>query len=196
MKEIEILVTYDNKKEEVLSILEKYEFIGEKEIYDTYFVDPLRDNLKPEANLRINEILRVRRKGKGCLLTYKKNHFRGNRWFYSDEYETEVNSYEMMEDIIKRLGLEEQIVVHNKRRTYKHKDFNIELEEVENLGLFLEVEKVVADDTADLDAVKNEVRAFIKSLGLTNVRELDLGKNQLMLMKKLGREDLDIYIHD
>ena len=41
---------------------------------------------------------------------------------------------------------------------------------------------------------KNEIREFIKSLNLKNVKELDLGKNQLMLRKKLNRDDIDIYV--
>ena len=60
MKEIEILVSFDNSKEEVLKILEKFDFIKEKELYDIYFFDELRDNLKPEPNLRVNELFRVR----------------------------------------------------------------------------------------------------------------------------------------
>lgn len=194
MKEIEILVTFDDDKKTVLNKLAKFNYIGDKEIYDTYYVDPLRENLQPEPNLRINEIFRVRRIGKDCLLTYKKNHFKGNRWTYSDEYETKAENYEMVEKIIEKLGLEVQVVVHNKRKIYKHEEYEIVFEDVENLGLFMEVEIMVPDDEEDVLEVKEKIRKFIHSLGLTNVRELDLGKNQLMLREKLKRYDIDIYI--
>ena len=36
MKEVEILITFDNTKEEVLNILSSFEFIEEKEILDIY----------------------------------------------------------------------------------------------------------------------------------------------------------------
>lgn len=60
--------------------------------------------------------------------------------------------------------------------------------------MFIEVEIMVSDDTVDVMEIKEKIRQFISSLGLTNVRELDLGKNQLMLRKKLNRDDIDIYI--
>lgn len=193
IKKIEILVSFDNFKEEVLKILEKFDFIKEKELYDMYFFDELRDNLKPEPNLRVNELFRVRKLGSECLITYKKNHFEKNRWIYSDEYETKVENYEMMKKIVKMLGLELLITVHNKRKIYHYQDYEICLEEVEDLGLFLEVERM-AEEESDASEIKQEIRNFIKQLGLKNVRELDFGKNQLMLRKKYQREDIDIYV--
>ena len=61
MKEMEISVAFDNPKEEVLRILSKFNLVGEKELYDTYYVDPLRNNLKPESDLRLNETFRIRK---------------------------------------------------------------------------------------------------------------------------------------
>ena len=196
MKEIEILVDFDNTKEEALEVLSKFQFIEEKEVYDTYYEDPLRTNLKPESNLRINELFRVRRKGQDCYITYKKNHFEGNRWIYSDEYETKAENYETIERIVEMLGLEVQVVVHNKRRFYHFEEYEIILEEVEGLGLFLEVEKMAPESETEVLKIKQEIHEFIKNLGFKNTRELDYGKNQLMLREKLNRTDIDIYIHE
>ena len=41
--------------------------------------------------------------------------------------------------------------------------------------------------------VKKDIRNFINSLGLKKPRELDLGKNQLMLREKLKRYDIKIH---
>lgn len=194
MKEIEVLVDFDDKEEDVLKKLSKFEFINEVDLYDTYYEDPLRENLKPEADLRINEIFRVRRLGNDCLITYKKNHFDGKKWLYSDEYETKAENYETIETIAKMLGLEEQIVVNNKRRYYKTDEYEITLDHVVGYGCFLEVEKM-SDEDVDVKKIKDEIRSFIKSLGLTNVKELNIGKNQLMLAKKLGR-NINLYIKD
>lgn len=196
MKEIEILVSFDNSKEEVLEILKQFEFVKEKEIYDTYYEDPLRNDLKPEENLRVNNLFRIRRMGNDCLLAYKRNHFEGNRWIYSDEYETKAENYDMIEKIVTLLGLQEQVVVHNHRRFYRSEEYEIVFEEVEGLGLFIEVEKMVSDEEIDVKKVKREIQEYIKNLGLRNVRELDYGKNQLMLRKKLHRDDIEIYIND
>ena len=195
MKEIEVLVDFDDSKENALDVLSKFEFIKEVDLYDTYYEDPLRDNLKPESNLRINELFRVRRIGDKCLITYKKNNFEGKRWVYSDEYETMADDYKTIERIVSMLGLEEQIVVNNQRRYYKYNDYEITLGCVEDYGCFIEVEKM-SDEEVDVNKIKDEIRDFINTLGLTNVRELNVGKNQLMLAKKLGRTDINLYVKD
>lgn len=38
---------------------EKFEYLGNKETIDTYYYDPLRNNLKPNSNNQINEWLRT-----------------------------------------------------------------------------------------------------------------------------------------
>lgn len=185
MKEMEISVAFDNTKEEVLNILSKFNFVGEKELYDTYYFDPLRNNLKPEDDLRLNETFRIRRNGNACFLTYKKQHFEGKLWTYSDEYETEVKNYKILEKVVSMLGLEPLITVHNKRTIYHYKDYEIIFEEVEHLGCLLEIEKLGSDKAEALN-VKEELRNFIRSLKLKNVRELNIGKNQYLLSRKLG----------
>ena len=186
MKEIEVEVAFDNSKEEVMKILSKFDFIGEKEICDTYYFDSLRKNLQPEDDLRLSETFRVRRNKDKCFLTYKKQHFNKKLWIYSDEYETKVEDYDIIKKIIEMLGLEVLIEVNNRRRVYKYKDFEIELEDVENLGIFIEVEKLINTNDEEM-VIKNEIRDFIRSLGLKNVRELNIGKNQFLLSKKMNR---------
>ena len=186
MKEIEVEVAFDNSKEEVIRILSKYEYIGEKEIYDTYYYDPQRPNLKPEEDLRLNETFRVRKTDSSSYITYKKQHFKGKLWIYSDEYETSIGDADTIKKVISLLGLKPLIEVHNKRKIYKHKNFEIELEEIDGLGLFIEVEKMSRSDNEMRE--KEKIREFIRGLGLKNVRELNIGKNQYLLSKKMGKK--------
>ena len=190
MKEIEVEVTFDNSKEEVIKKLSKFEYIGEKEICDIYYYDPLRDNLKPESDLRLNETFRLRKTNNSFYITYKKQHFDGKLWVYSDEYETKVEKYDIVKSIISLLGLEPLIIVHNKRKIYKYEDYEIELEEVDGLGIFIEVERLSND--SDEMKVKEEIREFIRSLKLKNVKELNIGKNQYLLSIKMNKK-LNIY---
>ena len=190
MKEIEVEVTFDNSKEEVIKKLSKFDYIGEKEICDIYYYDPLRDNLKPESDLRLNETFRLRKTNNGFYITYKKQHFDGKLWVYSDEYETKVEKYDIVKSIISLLGLEPLIIVHNKRKIYKYEDYEIELEEVDGLGIFIEVERLSND--SDEMKVKEEIREFIRSLKLKNVKELNIGKNQYLLSIKMNKK-LNIY---
>ena len=190
MKEIEVEVTFDNSKEEVIKKLSKFDYIGEKEICDIYYYDPLRDNLKPESDLRLNETFRLRKTNNSFYITYKKQHFDGKLWVYSDEYETKVEKYDIVKSIITLLGLEPLIIVHNKRKIYKYEDYEIELEEVDGLGIFIEVERLSND--SDEMKVKEEIREFIRSLKLKNVKELNIGKNQYLLSIKLNKK-INIY---
>lgn len=190
MKEIEVEVTFDNLKEEVIKKLSKFDYIGEKEICDIYYYDPLRDNLKPESDLRLNETFRLRKTNNSFYITYKKQHFDGKLWVYSDEYETKVEKYDIVKSIITLLGLEPLIIVHNKRKIYKYEDYEIELEEVDGLGIFIEVERLSND--SDEMKVKEEIREFIRSLKLKNVKELNIGKNQYLLSIKMNKK-INIY---
>ena len=190
MKEIEVEVTFSNKKEEVIKKLSKFEYVGEKEIYDIYYYDPKRDNLKPEDDLRLNETFRIRKTNNTCYVTYKKQHFKGKLWIYSDEYETKIEDYDTIKKIISLLGLEPLITVHNKRKIYKYKEYEIELEDVEGLGIFIEVERISNDK--DEMKVKEEIRDFIRNLKLKDVKELNIGKNQYLLSTKMNRK-LNLY---
>lgn len=191
MKEIEVVVAVENSKEEIIEILSRFDYKGEKEIHDTYYYDPLRKNLQPEDDLRLNETFRVRKNKGKCFLTYKKQHFDGKLWIYSDEYETEIVDGDVIEKIINLLGFEILIQVNNKRRVYTYNEFEIELEDVENLGIFIEVEKL-SKTAKDEMKIKEEIREFIRSLKLKNVRELNIGKNQCLLSQKLNR-NINLY---
>lgn len=185
MKEIEVMITFENSKKEIIDILSQFEYYGEKEIIDTYFVDPLRKNLKPESDLRLNETFRIRKDNENCYLTYKKQHFKGKEWIYSDEYETKIDDYKTIKQIVSLLELEELITVHNKRTIYKTKNYEIVFEDVKDLGYFIEVERLSCESFNE-EEIKNEIRAFIKGLKLKNVKELNIGKNQYLLSKKMG----------
>lgn len=183
MKEIEILVQVFDEEQKVLDKLSEFEFIGDKKTIDTYYFDPLRDELKPDNSGRLNACFRVRQKEDSNYITYKKDHFDGNKWLYSDEYETHFHSLSAVEEIVKSLGLQELIIIDNLKKTYKHKDYIIEFEKVKNLGLFLEVE-YSTDDDIDIQIIKNEIQEFINSFGFSVSEELNAGKPELMLKLK------------
>ena len=73
---------------------------------------------------------------------------------------------------------------------YKYEDYEIELEEVDGLGIFIEVERLSND--SDEMKVKEEIREFIRSLKLKNVKELNIGKNQYLLSIKMNKK-INIY---
>ena len=182
MKEIEILVQVYDSEEKVDSILSKFKYTNTKKVIDEYFYDPKRDNLKPDSNNRLKECLRIRRCNNECLITYKDDVFDGDKWLYSNEYETKVDSYEMIIKILEKIGMKKLVDVENEKKIYNELEYEISLEKVTNLGLFLEVEYCTNEDI-DIKKKKDEIQNFINSLNLSVSSELNMGKPEMLLNK-------------
>ena len=186
MKEIEILVRLHSSIEEAeRAILRSAKHIKTEHVQDTYFVDPLRDELSPDENGILSASCRLREEKSSQFLTYKVDHFddSGN-WTYSDEYETTIGSTDTVMKILQFLGLETLVTVKMKKHLYMTSDLHIVIEEVEGLGNFLEVEARNVDAAQDPLKIKKEIEDFIGTLGLETSREFDGGKPELLLQKR------------
>lgn len=184
MKEIEILVEVFNDKQSALTKLEKFNFKGLKDTYDIYYLDLKRKNLQPDKDGKLKECLRLRNKDNKFFLTHKKDNFdESGNWLYSDEYEVEVSDFKVASKIVNNLGFEKLVEVKSHKNYFVHDNYEIVLEEVENLGLFLEVELINAEHIIDIKKAKVEIWQFIRSFGLKTSDELLVGKPELILRK-------------
>ena len=183
MKEIEILVELQEDINKVIDKFKMFNYITKELVIDEYYYDPKRDNLKPNINNQINECLRLRQKGNKNYITYKDDVFENNIWLYSNEYETEIKDIEVLKEILNRLGLKKLITIKNNKTTYTYNNYEIVLEEVEDLGYFMEVEYSTKAEV-DVKEIKKEIQTFIDSLNLKVSKELNIGKPELMLKKK------------
>ena len=184
MKEIEILVEVYTSIEDCKKELDKYHFMGQKEVIDIYYYDPLREDLKPNDKNEINKCMRLRKKDDKSYITYKVDIFDDNNiWLYSDEYETEVKDFDKTKIIIDLLGLKELLTIHNKKSIYNTDKYEIALEEVKDLGTFLEVE-YCTDEDVNVEKIKNDIQTFINNLNIETSEELHIGKPEMMLNKK------------
>lgn len=182
MKEIEILVeVYDdiNKVKEVLS---KYKYQGINHTIDEYYYDPKRKDLKPDKNNQLSHCLRLRRKNNQTYITYKDDVFENKKWLYSNEYETKVDSYDMTKEIFKRLGLIKFIEIDNEKEIYETDQYEIALENVKDLGIFIEVEYCTSK-SIEIKKIKNEIQEFINNLNINVSSELNIGKPELYMHK-------------
>ena len=161
MKEIEILVEVFDSIENVKKALRDFNYVGLKHTIDEYYYDPKRDTLKPDVNNNLFHCLRLREKNNTYTITYKDDVFDGDKWL---------------------LGLKRFITIDNKKETYTYKDYEIVIEDVKDLGLFMEVEFCTSDDV-DVKKVKDEIQQFIDSLNIKVSPELNMGKPE-MYMKK------------
>lgn len=184
MKEIEVLMGVKSTKEDALKALSIFNFKGVKEVVDIYFYDPLRINLHPDSEGRLSSCYRLRLKDGKATVTYKKDYFdNGGIWTHSDEYETGVDDFDILLQIQYNLGFKELIRIENTKYTYTTDEYEIVLEDVKSLGLYLEAEKLGQVEDNDVLAVKEEIKKFIKTLNINFGEEQNAGKPELMLKK-------------
>lgn len=184
-KEVEILVEVFDKKEDAIDKLSSLKFLGDKKTSDIYLFDPKRVELKPDKNGQLKNCLRIRNKDNKASVAYKVDHFdKKGIWLYSDEYETEVSNFAKTSDIFQKLGYEELIKIDNVKSTFVNDVYEIVLEDVKDLGIFMEVERHNVDAREDIVKIKEEIWNWIKSLNIKVGLELTMGKPELMLRKK------------
>ena len=81
------------------------------------------------------------------------------------EHEIHIDNADELESMMEILGYRKGVTVKKTRRTTKYKEYTITLDEVEKLGSFIEVERLV--DDGDSLAIQKEMFAFAKNtLGL------------------------------
>lgn len=129
--EVKFRVQFERVKEKIEKL--GAEFAGEEVQEDLYF------SLPPRHLLRIRRIVNLGQN----ILGYKYIQDERNEEF--DEIEVEVNDFENMREILKRLGFREDVWVKKHRLVYKLGDVTFELNRVEELGDFLDIE-VISDD--------------------------------------------------
>lgn len=183
MKEIEILIEVKSSKEEVLKALGRFQFEGIKKTLDIYFYDPLRVDLQANEERKLNACFRLRQKDGKNTIAYKVDHFDGEEWSHSDEYETEIKDFDTAIQIVEKLGLKELVRIDNEKHTYMTDEYEIVFEDVKDLGLFMEVEKLAQVSDEKVAETKEEIRQFIKSLNIEFGDEQNAGKPELILKK-------------
>ena len=182
MKEIESLVEVYDDIEKVKKALSFCNYVGLNKTIDEYYYDPKRDDLKPNADNKIFNCLRLRTKSNNFYITYKNDIYDGDKWVYSNEYETGIDSIEVLKEIFDKLGLVKFITIDNEKETYTYENYEIVIENVKDLGLFMEVEYSI-DTDADVNKIKEEIQTFIDSLHINVSSELNMGKPELYLKK-------------
>ncbi|QXJ22196.1 class IV adenylate cyclase [Actinomadura graeca] len=88
------------------------------------------------------------------------------------EYECEVSDREQMHHAIMAMGFYPTVQIVKTRRTASRAALSLCLDEVERIGSFLEVERLVASHQSGLQ-VQAELNEFVRSLGIAAERTTD-----------------------
>ena len=95
------------------------------------------------------------------------------------ERETVVEDAKEVADMLERVGYSLGVRIRKTRKTAKYNDLEICLDEVDDLGTFIEVEKL-ANDEADVDAIQAELWNILSELGIDTKDRIHKGYDTLM----------------
>ena len=108
--------------------------ITEETMEDVYFSHPGRDFGKTD------ETLRLRKKADGAALSYKGPRMSMERAKAREEIDLRIDNALAAQRIIERLGFKEVCVVKKNRRSFHLDKIRVDVDDVEGLGEFVELE--------------------------------------------------------
>jgi adenylate cyclase, class 2 len=176
--EIEIQVRVSNKDALEAFLQKEATVIGTDYQKDEYFMPAHRDftTVKP-----IVEWLRLR-ESNGYSITYKKwHHDTDGSSRYCDEYETKFDSIESIRKIFAAIDMRPLITIEKTRRTWQYKDYEVAIDDVAGLGVFVEVEYKGHDPKPDPRAITDAMIAWLKKSGCGTIEINYVGYPFMML---------------
>lgn len=124
--------------------------------------------------------LRVRETPKASYFTLKQMQ---KNELDNTEEETEISDPESMRKALEVMGYNLAVKVFKKRRTTTYDGLEICLDEVEDLGSFIEVEKIT-DDSEDAEEVQNQLLVFLEQFGVNKEDRVLNGYDTLIYFKQ------------
>jgi len=144
MLEIELKVRVDSLDPIRQNLKDRHaEFRGKQHEHDIYYNAPHRDFGSTD------EALRVRYTDGPALVTYKGRKLREYGLKAREELNTAVESGEVFEQILVRLGFTKTAEVNKWRENYKLGNASFALDLVDHLGTFVEIEIMAETDGSD-----------------------------------------------
>jgi adenylate cyclase class 2 len=134
------------------------EFTGKDHEHDIYYNAPHRDFGTTD------EALRVRYYSDHTLLTYKGKKLKEFGLKAREELNTTIESGEIFEQILARLGFTKTAEVNKWRENYTLGDAAFALDTVEHLGTFVEIE-IMAEENGD--GAEAKISALAKEMGIS-----------------------------
>lgn len=132
------------------------------------------DEFQPDKN-----ILRIRETNGKFIFTLKQPK---TNEFDSLERETEIAEPAELKEALILMGYKPVVEIHKIRRKAKYKDYEICLDEVLELGSFVEVEKITDDVNAT--EVQKELFQFLEKLGIKKEDEVTNGYDTMVYIKQ------------
>ncbi|MFH1294957.1 MAG: class IV adenylate cyclase [Candidatus Aenigmatarchaeota archaeon] len=181
-KEIELKFPLSDKQ--FLEIKERLgketRFVGASNQKDEYFNSPHRNFLEPEIPI---EWLSIRERDGKSVLNYKYWHRDEHGDFtHCDEFETVLESADQARKMFKALDFKSLITVEKKRLIFRRDGIEIALDDVKDLGYFIEVE--AKEGFSSIDQAKDALFNLCNELGVDLATRDIKGYPNLIMIKK------------
>jgi adenylate cyclase class 2 len=158
MLEIELKVRVDSLDPIRQNLNDRHaEFRGKQHEHDIYYNAPHRDFSSTD------EALRVRYTDGPALVTYKGKKLREYGLKAREELNTAVESGEVFEQILNRLGFTKTAEVNKWRENYRLENASFALDLVDGLGTFVEIEIMTETNGAE---APGQIQKFAKEMGI------------------------------
>lgn len=183
LKNIEVEITFPlRNSSEVINNLKALGLSEEDSEYqkDIYYI-PLHRNFLLEKP--ISDWLRIRETNHGASINFKHWHNQENAQAVScDEFESKVENIEALKKIFDSLDIKEVVIVEKTRRIWNYKGVELALDQVTDLGSFIEIEA-----KGDFDTIKDAEKHLydiLKELGAKTGEQDYKGYPHLILEKQ------------
>ncbi|MFH1088747.1 MAG: class IV adenylate cyclase [Patescibacteria group bacterium] len=183
MKDIEVELTFELNDPESAQAKIKSVAEAKGEIYqkDTYYTPKHKNFVEQKP---ISDWLRIRETDKGNEVNFKHWHNQDDVKAVScDEYETKVEDIEQVRKIFQKLEISELVVVEKKRTIYQYQDIEIVLDQITDLGWFIELE--AKGEYRSIEDAKERLYSVLKKLDI-KVGEQDFKGYPHRLLEKKG----------
>lgn len=163
-------------------LLEAGKFAGEAVKEDCYYL--IRRKAEKKIDMKNDPIFRIRVVGERCWISAKKRTFRGKTEINEEAEIPAGRPDETIWFFETYLGLTPFVRKRKKTRLFKIDDINVEINHVENLGCFLEVE--IQKESLDRDEEKTILERIDSIFKLLEISEEDVEPKYYieMLMEK------------
>ena len=166
-------------------VRERFKFMRKEMHEDIYYQHPCRDFSETDEALRI----RIKRFDGHfeAFLTYKGPKL-DSISKTRKEIEVPISDVDAYSDLLTSLGFREVLtIVKVREKYYVEKGVTITLDEVEGLGQFIEIEKLVKE--GNIEEEVNKLRKILKELG---VKKFERKSYLELLLEKLKKNDSGI----
>lgn len=163
MEEIEVTFKLENSCSEIEKITNNnnFTFVEKYILQDIYMCKENINVFQTDNKSILKDTILLRKVNNNIFkMTYKKKIYddKGNT-IHREKYEISVDSIEKAKALLENVGYKELINIKDTITVYNYKNMEIILENVDDLGMFLEVEVNISQKQEDyLDKITNDLK--------------------------------------